>query len=92
MEYLQSMEVPATKTFDSTRLHLNAPRVTVVRPLPQEACPSEQATCDRFTANHGRSLAPHVLSITISLMRQLETLLLHSATRQLSRLGTSARE
>lgn len=55
------MEVLAQKTSVSTRLRLRTRRVSVVRPLPQEACSPKQATCSRFTANHGRiAHDPHI--------------------------------
>ena len=44
----------------------------------------EQAICNRITAIHGRIIDTHVTSITISLTCQLETLMLHSAMRQLN--------
>ena len=46
--YLQSMEVPASKTSGSCRLRLDATRPSAVKLLPQEARSPERATCSRL--------------------------------------------
>jgi len=80
IEYLQSMEVLATKT--STAL---ACVKTQVECLPSDRChrkpalPSRPPVTALLPTTDG-SFDPHVTSITISLTCQLETLMLHSAT------------
>jgi len=82
------MEVLATKT--STALGCVK---TQAECLPSDRCYRKPARQSRppvaaLLPTTDGSFDPHVTSITISLTCQLETLMLHSATRQLSRLGT----